>query len=190
MRFTYNNYIYDISVPYEKESIEINASKISSSASIKGLGKINNDSDKKTVEIIVAAETGRTRTYTINITRLEKTPDIEVIVPDISTIMNNSGVKYNDNYVFGINENTSIKGLINNIKEIGTYASVTVKDSNGNNKEDDIFKTGDVITITNTKETKEYKVLIYGDVNGDGKIDKDDCLAVLRHINNYTNLNE
>ena len=188
--FTYNNYIYDISVPYEKESIEINASKISSSASIKGLGKINNDSDNKTVEIIVAAETGRTRTYTINITRLEKAPDIEVIVPDISTIMNNSGVKYNDNYVFGINENTSIKGLINNIKEIGTYASVTVKDSNGNNKEDDIFKTGDVITITNTKETKEYKVLIYGDVNGDGKIDKDDCLNVLRQINGYANLED
>ena len=186
--FSYDNYSYDVSVPYEKESIVIEASKISSTASVSGDGIILNDSDTKKIEIIVTAESGRSRTYTINITRLEKSKNEEVTVPDLSTIMNNSGVKYNDEYIFGINENTSIKGLINNIKEINSFVNVTVKDSNDNNKEDEIFKTGDIVTISNGNETKKYTVLIYGDINGDGKIDKDDCLAILRQINGYTKL--
>ena len=102
--------------------------------------------------------------------------------------MNNSGVKYNDDYMFGINENTSVKGLIDNIKNIDSSISVAVRDMNDNNKEDDIFKTGDIFTVSNGIDTKKYSVLIYGDINGDGIIDKDDCLAILRQLNGYANL--
>ena len=62
--------------------------------------------------------------------------------------------------MFGINENTSIKGLIENIKSTSEYASITIKDNKGNNKTDDIFKTGDVITISNSKEEIFFDVLI------------------------------
>ncbi len=31
-------------------------------------------------------------------------------------------------------------------------------------------------------------IVIYGDINGDGKIDRDDCLAILRQLNGYTTL--
>ena len=34
-------------------------------------------------------------------------------------------------------------------------------------------------------EEKNYEVLIYGDVNGDGVIDKLDYLAILRHYYGY-----
>ena len=35
------------------------------------------------------------------------------------------------------------------------------------------------------KKKKNYEVLIYGDVNGDGVIDKLDYLAILRHYYGY-----
>lgn len=187
--FSYDNYSYDVSIPYEKESIVIDASRISGTASVSGTGTIKNDSDSKKVEIVVTSESGRSRIYIINITRLPKGEgNTESIIPNLSTIMNSSGVKYNDEYIYGINENTSIEGLIDNIKKVNSSINVTVKDSNDNNKEDEIFKTGDIVTISNGRETKKYSILIYGDINGDGKIDKDDCLAILRQINGYAKL--
>lgn len=186
--FSYDNFNYDVSVPYEKESIVINASKISGTASVSGDGTIDNDSDNKKIDIVVTSESGRSRTYTINITRLPKREEGEIEVPKISDIMNSSGVKYNDDYIFGINENTSMKGLADNIKKIDGSINVIIKDKNDNNKEDDILKTGDIVTISNGIDTKKYTILIYGDINGDGIIDKDDCLNILRQLNGYTNL--
>ena len=61
-----------------------------------------------------------------------------------------------------------------------------VFDKDGNVKTDDRFKTGDKVIITSNNETKEYDVVIYGDVDGDGEITKLDYLAVLRHFYGYT----
>lgn len=187
--FSYDKYSYDINVPYEKESINISATSIYSGASVSGTGNIKNDKDSYTIEINVVGENNRKRTYTLNINRLDKVKEEEeIIIPEVSTILNGSGIKYNDNYIFGINDNTNISGLIDNITSSSHYASVSIKDSKGNNKGDDIFRTGDVITVSNSKETISYNVLIYGDINGDGSIDKDDCLAILRELNGYTKL--
>ena len=98
--FSYDNYSYNINVPYENDVINISATTIDGSATVIGTGEIRNDSDKKTINIIVTAENGRSRTYTLNITRLDKIDNAEVRVPEVSTILNNSGVKYNDNYIF------------------------------------------------------------------------------------------
>jgi len=186
--FSYDNYSYNINVPYEDKVVNISATTIDDRSTVVGTGEINNDSDKKIINIIVTAENGRSRTYTLNITRLDKKEDSDVQVPEVSTILNNSGAKYNDNYMFGINENTSIRGLVENIKSTSEYATIAIKDNKGNNKINDIFKTGDVIIISNSKEDKSFDVLIYGDINGDGKIDKDDCLNILRELNGYTKL--
>lgn len=100
--------------------------------------------------------------------------------------MDHSGVKYNDSYVYGIGSNTSVNGFVSNISNYNMFASATIRDKNGNIK-NDIFKTGDVVTVSNSKDSKNYSVVIYGDINGDGRIDKDDCLAILRQINGYAN---
>ena len=62
------------------------------------------------------------------------------------------------------------------------------KDSKGNNKTSGSFVTGDVVVIGNSKEEESFGIVIYGDVNGDGKIDKDDCLGILRHLKGYGDL--
>ena len=112
--------------------------------------------------------------YTINIIR----SDIS-----INTALNKSGIKYNDKYLYGINLNTGTNSLYNNLKEISDSLSITIKDKDNNNSS--IFKTGDKVNIKSSSEEKSYEVLIYGDVNGDGVIDKLDYLAILRHYYGY-----
>ena len=68
--------------------------------------------------------------------------------------------------------------------------NINIKDKQGNSKRNGTFVTGDKVTIGNGKEEKTMNIVIYGDINGDGKIDRDDCLAILRHLNGYTNLNK
>ena len=47
----------------------------------------------------------------------------------------------------------------------------------------------DKLTVKSGSEEKTFNILIYGDVNGDGLIDKLDYLAVLRHYYGYTTYN-
>ena len=183
--FSYSDYEYDITLPAGTKSINVTATKINNNASISGDGNITIDSDKKTVNIVVTAQNGRTRTYTLNITRTQASED-EII--DIDVIMNNTGIKYNGDYIYGIYESTNINSLINNVEKISEFASASIKDKDGNAKNNGIFKTGDVVTISNSKESASYTVVIYGDANGDGAIESLDYLAILRHMYNYDRL--
>ncbi len=142
------------------------------------------DNDDKKFNINVVSESGRVRTYTLNVKRVSS----ESI--DMNVILNNMGFKYNDKYIKGINENTSVTSLINNIKHISNLASVSIRDANGHSKNSGIFKTGDKVVISNGKETKSFEILIYGDINGDGKIDKYDAANVLSYFYGYINLNK
>lgn len=182
--FSYDAYNYEITIPAGTESIKVDATKINSGAVVTGTGTLIVDSDNKTFDIVVKAESGRTRTYTLKVNRL-KAEEKDII--DISTSMNNSGVKYDDNSIFGINEKTDSNSFINNIKSVSKLNTVTIKDRDGKSKSG-IFKTGDTVTINNSRESKTYTVVIYGDINGDGAIDKLDYLAVLRDYYGYSKL--
>lgn len=152
---------YDIEISFESSKLSIKY-------------YIGNDINTKEIDLIVGKNIVNIGKYTINITR----NDIA-----IGTALNNSGIKYNDSYVYGISLNTGTDSLINNIKKISDTLSISIKDSNGNNSS--IFKTGDKVNIKSSLEEKNYEVLLYGDVNGDGVIDKLDYLAILRHYYGY-----
>ena len=118
-----------------------------------------------------------THEYVINVNRLN---------PQIDYVLSNIGIKYDDNYISGINVNSSIDSFINNVLKIDKLTTVTIKDSKGN-KKSTTFATGDKINIKNSLEERNYEVLIYGDINGDGKIDKLDASAILRAFYKYAN---
>ena len=135
---------------------------------------IGNENKTKEIDLIVGKNIINIGKYTISITR----DDVA-----ISTALDSSGIKYNNNYLYGISLNTGTDSLVNNIKKISDTLSISIKDKDGNNSS--VFKTGDVVNIKSSKEEKKYEVLIYGDVNGDGVIDKLDYLAILRHYYGY-----
>lgn len=179
--FAYDVQEYDIVLPVNTNSVRLDATSLVSSSKISGTGDISLNSDVNKLTVSVTAANGRVRSYNINI-KYEGTVDR----PSIATIMNNSGVKYNDNEIYGIGPSTTASSLINNIKNVSSLAYVNVYDRDGNLKNDGILKTGDVIYVANGIDSKKYEVVIYGDVNGDGVIDKLDYLAVLRMFYGYT----
>lgn len=184
--FSYDTYSYDITVPYGTSSINVSANKIASSSSVSGTGDISIDSNEKKISVIVTSESGNSREYIINVKRDEI--DNPEDIPSLDTILNSSGIKYNNGYIFGISENTSISSLISNVKNTSSYARVNIKDSKGNNKTSGSFVTGDVVIVSNGKEEKSFGIVIYGDVNGDGKIDKLDAANILSQYYGYIKL--
>jgi len=164
--------IYKVNISYELEDESSDVEFDNEVELIVGLNKIN---------INVTAENGSVRTYTINITRKEA---------PLNDVLNASGVKYNNEskYIYGINVNTSIDSLINNIKNVSSSISVIVKDSDDKVKTG-VFATGDRVIISDGENIITYEVLIYGDVTGDGVIDKLDFLAVQRHYYKYKEYN-
>ncbi len=131
---------------------------------------------KNIISITITREDSSTKTYILNIIREEIT---------IDKALSSSGIKYNNNYIYGININTSIDSLLSNIKKISNGITVSTTDKEGNIK-NSTFVTGDILTIKIGSNEKKYTIVIYGDVNGDGTIDKLDYLAILREYYGYT----
>ena len=180
--FSYNTYNYNVYLDKNVTSVEIGANTIVSTAKVNGGGTIEIKEDNQTNQISVVSESGKVRVYTINFTR--ETMDTTTV----NDALKNSGFKYNDNHLFGIKLGTNVSELIGNISSYNHTVEVVVKDRDGNVKTNDIFKTGDVISITGSDGTKEYSTLIYGDVNGDGKISAVDYVNIKNYIMKSSNL--
>ena len=60
---------YSVTVPADTESVEVYAEAQDSNATISGTGTVNLQEGENTIEVVVTAENGTTKTYTIVITR-------------------------------------------------------------------------------------------------------------------------
>lgn len=166
---------YNLDVDFSVDKIVISYELEDSSAVVDSKREVDLIVGLNKINIVVTALNGYKKIYTLNINRKEIT---------IDEVLNSTGIKYNDKYIYGISVNTSTSSLIDNIKKISSGISVTIKDKDDNVK-NGIFATGDRVTISNGSDSRTYEILIYGDVNGDSLIDKLDYLAVLRHYYKY-----
>ena len=104
------------------------------------------------------------------------------LTSEIDDTLNSIGLKVNSTYISGVKINTNTDTLIANIKNVSPNTEVVIRDGNNNVKSNRILATNDSISITVNSETKIYKVIIYGDTNGDGTIDIIDLLRVQKLI--------
>lgn len=153
--------------------------------------KINFKSDDEKIAtidengVITAQKEGETIIYAISeenenikakckITVVRKMQEAEVQF-NTPLILNNldvSGIDYNQNTVGDIKNN-----IISNLE------IVIVNSNNEILSDDAIIGTGNKIQVKEDgKILKEYQIIIYGDVNGDGKINSVDLLVLQRHI--------
>ena len=124
---------YTLDIPAETEKIKINAQLADSSAKITGLGEVNVSAGLNTFEIIVTAENGSKRTYTIKATLLELEPlKVKIDGNEYTVIRNRKDLptisEYNIIKDITINDNI-IPGYYN---EKLNYDLVGLKDSSGN----------------------------------------------------------
>lgn len=133
---------YSLSVPSNVSSVTLNATKSHSKASVSGTGKVNLATGVNTKNVVVKAENGAKKTYTIKITR-EKESKVSIHVTEL-------------NMRSGPGTNYQSKGKIKK----GTYAVVQTQNGWGKLKSNGYW-----INLSYTKPVtgtaaQEYKVKV------------------------------
>ena len=122
----------------------------------------------------------------------EKKVEIEekaVVYKAINEVVNNAGYAYNKDYISGINLNTKAFNIIANLIKDDPNVKVTIK--NNDNKEiigEEVIATNNIITIKSGDIEETLRIVVRGDVNGDGKVSSVDYVKVKNYIMNSNGL--
>ena len=167
-------------------SVKISATKNYKDAKVTGTGTKTLKPGENVFNIIVTATSGQTRTYTVTIITPDgpNTPD-NPDTPSQPTVPKPviQGKEYTiGETVTGVQPATEAKAFIAALKVKDGTAQLYATD--GKKKADGTVATGDILRLYD-KENKlvaSYPVVIYGDVNGDGKVNSVDLRRAQRYI--------
>ena len=155
---------YICTVPENVNSVKVSAQTVSEFASINELGNKKLDGKETNIDVIVTAANGNQKKYTIKVIKVgsnNATP---------SDVISKAGLNIDGEYVSGIRMSSSRQELISNLRNTYNLTNIKYTLSNGTETSDGIVSTGDRITISVNNTSKTYKIVIKGDVNGDGKV--------------------
>lgn len=177
---TFDKYVtsYSLIVPYETSSITITATQLDQKATVSGTGSKSLSVGKNQLEIKVKAENGAIRTYTLNVVREAGS----------QTTLSSNKYKIDEKKLI-------ITGITNlNVSELKKGFSVEngsmkITDSSGKELTTSVG-TGSQIRVYNGQKEldRTYTIVIYGDTNGDGKVNALDLLRVQKDILNVSKL--
>ena len=120
---------------------------------------------------------------TDNDEELVTTPDIDLNVGVVA-----SGLKVDNDTISNISFNTSVDTINATLNSVNANLKVVEYLDRYGNKASGNIGTGDTLVISNGTTTTSYKVIIYGDNNGDGKVSVVDLLRVQKDILGSSNL--
>lgn len=175
---------FDLNLDINTSSIEISASKVYGGSVVSGTGTVALKGNKQTIPITVTAVNGDVRVYNINITRSGE------IALSISEILRTLNITNDGSYIYGLEVGTDISEIKKMIIEKESKVEVSSYNKDGKEKINGIIASGDKIKIKTSSEEKEYSVVIYGDVNSDGKISSADYVTIKNHIMDIRKLSE
>lgn len=173
---------YNINYPTEDNTISLTATPSSSTSSvISGTGTLSFVNNIINTTIVVKAEDGSTKSYSLTIKKINASE-----IASVTDVINKIDVKADKDIVYGISPNTQVSTIINSITKNGGNA--VVYDADGNKKNSGVLITGDKIKISGTTEEKQYTIAVRGDTNSDGKVSSLDLLRTQKHILKYSTL--
>ena len=101
---------------------------------------------------------------------------------DVNTGVVGAGFKIDVDVISNISFNTNVDVINSKLSSVNANLKVTSYLDRYGNKASGNVGTGDTLVITNGSTTKSFKVVIYGDNNGDGKVSILDLLRVQKDI--------
>lgn len=165
---------FTVTVPNSVKTVDISASTYDSRATLKGIGNKELNVGNNKADIIVTAQNGSVRTYTINIIREEGT----TLEPTYSVSLPKDDSK---KIIRGLKANMSVAEVRNyfNVEN----ATLEIRDKDNKVKAEGNVGTGDkaVIMDLDGNIVFEYSFVLYGDVDGDGVINIKDALFIRKH---------
>ena len=153
-------------------SISVNATAVAATSTITGTGTKKLSVGTNIINVKCKSERGSTRTYKLTVVRKEAAKPTGTL----------SSAKYTvgDKYITGIVPGTRAADFLAGLSVDGGTAKLVGTDGKQNQG---LAATGNKVEVyVNNKKKTSYKVVIYGDVNGDGEINVLDMIKVNRHI--------
>ncbi|MFV0250055.1 MAG: dockerin type I domain-containing protein [Bacilli bacterium] len=123
-----------------------------------------------------------------SIDELEDANQIEENNKSIAEIITSSGYKSTGSYFTGVNLGTTAQAIIANIQSVNNNVTVTISTTTSSETKtitgSEKLGTGDIIKISNGTIDQTFRIVIAGDVNGDGTISAVDYVQIKNHIMN------
>ena len=176
--------VYNCSVDNSVSSVTITASLADTKAKVEGTGVKDLVVGENKFELVVTAEDNSTKKYTVTINRIKESTGIES--PD--TIISKTSYKNNNGNLSGFAIGKDISEVVKSIKDKTSTATIKVLDKDNKEITSGKIATGQKIVITTNKEVS-YNVIVYGDVNGDGKVSAQDFSKIKSHILGTSKMN-
>lgn len=176
-------YVYNLKT--DSNTVSVTATTEDGGAKVSGIGTLTFANNKIVTNVVVTAPSGTTRTIKLTINKIQNSNNNEVKTDDIVSKIN---VKVNGNFLYGISPGTNASTITTPVSSNG--GNFEIKGANGANKSGQELSTGDKIIIKGTSDSKEYTIVVRGDINGDNKINIVDLLQVQKHILGKGNLGD
>lgn len=184
---------YSLVVADEVSNISVAATAVYEKATVSGVGNYTLQYGDNNIAITCIAENGTSRTYTIHVVRLqnqEEEPETEIPETEVPTNPNAiqiaEGVYISTSYtvgemISGIEIATTGAQFVANIAT--TNCTVKVLKADGSEQTGAIGTDNKVIVYgMDGSPLAAYDVVIFGDLNGDGKISNVDLVRLTKHI--------
>lgn len=185
--FSENKTSYDVTVPNNVTQVEIYATKKDSKASLTGTGIKKLQEGQNTANVIVTAEDGTTKTYTINIKRLSKNEKQDTTGNlDTKSSSNSKDLKLSNLEIEGVNLEPSFESSTYKyeISIKGKQSNLDIKTSTNNTSDkveiignENLQNGQNIITIlvTNSKsdEVATYQIYVNKNVIDSNTVDNE-----------------
>ncbi len=157
--------------------INITATPSNKSAKVEGAGKIALQEGVNEITITVTATNGLKRQY-------------HIIASSSASVNYEIGYNTTETLITGVEAGATLEKFKEKLTLTGYTAVFT--DASGKEKTADaIMKTGDFVKLSyNGKEVKTFRVVIYGDSTGDGKLTSADLLKTQKSILGIISIND
>ena len=190
---------YAVEVTEETTAITIAAVTNSKDAVLTGTGTIDLHKGENLIPVTVTATSGAVRTYTLSVfceadvpvdppdvppdIPPDNPPDVPPDPPVTPTPTVSSAAYGLQDMVTGVEPNTTVADFIAALTVTDGTAKVFATDGT-TEKAEGILATGDILNVYDNDGTVciTLPVILYGDVNGDGKINSQDLRRAQRHI--------
>ena len=190
---------YSCSVPSNVNKVTVKAEKAGSSSSVTGVGDYNLIGNTTIIKVVVTAENGDTKTYTVTINKSNTTNGSQNSgnnnqnnggnnFESPASIISGIGLDNRNNFIYGIALGNSRASFISNIKNRYSTSNISIVNKYNSGVNNGSISTGDKVTITNGSNSQVFTVVINGDPSGDGSVDISDLAMVKAKMLNKVNL--
>lgn len=169
---------YSLVVGENISSINVGATAVASTSTVSGAGNYSLNYGDNTINITCISQSGVSRTYTITVARQQPSvAGTPITVADGATITSAYPI---GTYMTGIEPGTAAGTVLAGI----TAQNCTVKILNVDGTENTgIIGTGSRLAVyVGDALVKQYELVVYGDINGDGKISNVDLVLMQKQI--------